>query len=434
MITQSITSSRLINRTPFFYGWVVMMAGTLGLIMTSPGQTFAVSIFIEQFISDLGISRSLVSTLYTVGTLTGSFALPFIGRQIDWRGPRRMVVIISLLFGLACIYMGYVQNAIMLGLGFILIRMLGQGSLSVVSQHVINQWWVRRRGAVLGISNLLLAILGLGTFPSLINWLIPQFGWRGTYMVLGGLLLLVMVPVGHFLFRDNPEQFGLQPDGGLPALSPSPTPNLPPKPLEENWPYAEAVRTRAFRIVALGLASIAMFTTGLLFHIVSIFADNNLPTGIAAAVFLPISITTAIITLASGILVDRLPVRYLLAASLLMQAAALLMAPWLSSEWLALLYGGVLGLVLGLSRTVGTVVWANYFGRRYLGAIAGTAATIGVAGSALGPMPFGIARDLLGNYNLVLMISAAIPLGLGFASLLLRPPHRPANPEQATTE
>ena len=82
---------------------------------------------------ELGISRSMVSTLYTVGTLTASFAMPFIGRQIDQRGSRQMTVIIVLVFGVACIYMGYVSNAFMLGIGFVALRMLGQGSLSLVT-------------------------------------------------------------------------------------------------------------------------------------------------------------------------------------------------------------------------------------------------------------------------------------------------------------
>ena len=114
--------------------------------MTSPGQTYVVSIFIEDFIADLGISRSLISTLYTLGTLIGSFALPIVGYQIDRRGARLMVGVITALFGLACVYMGYVQNAVMLGFGFIALRMLGQGSLGMVCTNVINQWWARRRG------------------------------------------------------------------------------------------------------------------------------------------------------------------------------------------------------------------------------------------------------------------------------------------------
>ena len=113
----TIRYSRLVNQSPIFYGWIILLMGTLGMIMTSPGQTYAVSIFIEHFITDLGLSRGLVSTLYTIGTLVGSFVLPLVGRQIDRRGPRLVMVFITLLFGLACVYMGFVSNAVTLGLG-----------------------------------------------------------------------------------------------------------------------------------------------------------------------------------------------------------------------------------------------------------------------------------------------------------------------------
>lgn len=164
-------TSRLINKTPFYYGWIIMLAGTIGIIMTSLGQTYAVSIFVDYFINDLNISRTTVSTLYTVATLVGSAALPLIGRLVDQRGPRLMVVAVALLFSAACIYMGFVQNMITLGLGFIVILMFGQGSLTLISENVINRWWVRRRGMIMGISGMTMALLGIGGFPNLINWL-----------------------------------------------------------------------------------------------------------------------------------------------------------------------------------------------------------------------------------------------------------------------
>ena len=84
---------------PVFYGWVIAAVGALGLVMTSPGQTYSVSIFIEHFIQDLNISRSLVSSLYTAGTLLGALALPTIGRQIDQRGARTMMPLITTVSG-----------------------------------------------------------------------------------------------------------------------------------------------------------------------------------------------------------------------------------------------------------------------------------------------------------------------------------------------
>jgi MFS family permease len=415
--------SDLANRSPVFYGWIIMLVGTLGMVMTSPGQTDSVSIFIERFIGDLQVSRSLVSTLYTMGTLLGSFALPVVGQQIDRQGSRRMVIVISALFGLACIYMGFVQNALMLGLGFIAIRMLGQGGLSLVCRNVINQWWVRRRGMVMGISGLLASLFGLGGFPNLINWLIPIYGWRLTYMFLGLFILAVMIPIGLGFFRNRPEDYGLQPDGLKPDLVEEKA--AAEEPIEENWTLSEAMHTSVFWVGGAGIASISMLTTGLFFHMVSIFQDNGLTPTVAASVYLPIALTTAIVTLGSGVLLSRIPVRVLLAASLVLQAVSLVMAGWfLQGTEMALLYGVIIGSMLGLVRTVGSVMWAMYFGRQHLGSITGVTTTISVVGTALGPMPLGIARDLLGSYNTALTVSAALPLLLGIISLFGRKPQR----------
>jgi sugar phosphate permease len=411
-----------VTRSPFFYGWTIMVAGTIGMVMTSPGQTYAVSIFIDPLIEGLGISRSLISGLYTIGTLVGSFALPFLGRSIDRYGPRRMVVIIALVFGLACMYMGTVQNALMLGFGFVAIRMFGQGGLGLVSQNVINQWWVVRRGTIMGISGLVMSLVGLAAFPRLIHLLLAAYGWRTTYFLLGALVLAIMLPVGYFFFRDRPERFGMQPDGGVVGANAATKVTTP----EENWTLDEVVRTPIFWVFSLSLSSLGMLSTGLFFHNVSIFADNGLDASVAAMIFLPIAITTALVNFGSGLLVDRIPVRVVLAGALVLQAGALLMAQAIATVPLALAYGILVGASGGLQRTISSVVWATYFGRRYLGSITGVTSTIMIAGSALGPLPFGISRDLWGSYNPALVISALLPAGLAILCLFFARPRRVA--------
>ena len=393
--------------------------------MTSPGQTYVVSIFIEDFIADLGISRSLISTLYTLGTLIGSFALPIVGYQIDRRGARLMVGVITALFGLACVYMGYVQNAVMLGFGFVALRMLGQGSLGMVCTNVINQWWARRRGLVMGISGMAGSLISLGGFPNLVNWFLPIYGWRFTYICLGLILVFVMTPMGLIFVRNHPEDYGLQPDGGESTTFRSrKRKQVPVGWTEVHWTLGDAMRTSVFWILVATLSAISMLSTGLFFHMVSIFIDNGLTPNLAAAVFVPIAVTTAIVNLGSGVLVDRVPVRILLAIGLFFQALSLLMVRSLSSPTLVLVFGVVLGVSSGLIRILGGVVWAMYFGRRHLGRITGFTTMITITGSALGPMPLGIGRDLLGSYNFALLISAFIPLLLGIVGFFIDDPAR----------
>src|SRR5712671_7926157 len=136
----------LIKVLPLHYGWVILAAGTFGSFMTLPGQTAGVSVFLDPLTADLGISRTWASTAYAVGTLAGILPAPLIGRWIDRRGPRLTATIIAASLALACAYMALVQSGIMLLLGFALLRGTAIGGLSLVSQQVVNLWFVQRRG------------------------------------------------------------------------------------------------------------------------------------------------------------------------------------------------------------------------------------------------------------------------------------------------
>jgi sugar phosphate permease len=427
---KTVPKRSFVHRWPFFYGWVVAAVGTLGMSMTGPGQTPVISIFTDAFIADLGLSRSTISLLYTVGSLIGGVSLSVWGRQIDRYGSRLMFGVITGLFGVACIYVGSVQNALMLGLGFVALRMLGQGGLALVSQNVVNQWWVQRRGLVMGISGVATSILLVGLFPNVAHALLGQYGWRITYPILGGALLLGLLPLGLVLLRDRPEEYGLRPDGRTISGRDRARAALHGAP-EAEWTLAEAISTPAFWVVALSIGAYGMLLTGLFFHMVSIFDSRNLSAEAAVAVYVPVAATSAVVRLGGGYLADRVPLRVLLVVALISTSLILGMVQILNSVTMAMAYGVLLGLNGGLFGIVMSVVWASYFGRRHLGSIAGMASTFTVIGSALGPLPLALAYDLLGSYNEVLTVEALIPLALAVANLFVRRPG--AQPSQFTS-
>jgi MFS transporter, OFA family, oxalate/formate antiporter len=419
-----IKKQTFVTDFPVYYGWMIMAAGTLGMIMTSPGQTYTESIFIESLIKDLSLSRSLVSTLYAFGTLVGGFSLPFWGRQVDYHGSRKIVTVVSILFGLSLIFMGFVQTPLMVGLGFILIRMLGQGSLGLVSQTAINQWWVRKRGLIMGLSGLLMALIGMGGFPSLVHWLISVLDWRAAYIILGLGLLLIMAPVGFLFFRNRPEDYQLQPDGIVSDQPETTQHAFDDDPVEINWTLDEALHTRAFWFFGFSLSFYVLAVTGLTFHIVSIFQTQGLDSSLAASVFLPIALTAALSNMLVGYLSDRVPLQVLLSVGLLLLAAALATAQWLAGIGSVLIFGIVFGISNGFARTLGSVVWPAFYGRQHLGSIYGYTAVLTIIGAAIGPLPFGIVFDQIGSYKPVLWITALISMLLGLGSLLTRKPQK----------
>ena len=177
-----LRSSRLIRRVPFFYGWVVLGVGTLGIVMMGPSQSYTVSLFLDHFVQDLGISRATASLIYGVATLTASLLLPLTGRLVDRYGTRRLIALNALVFGLALMAMSQVSGPWTLLVGLLLVRYLGFGSMQLISNNAIAQWFILRRGLVMGVAGQSLAI-SLLFFPWLSNQLINDLGWRQAWVV-----------------------------------------------------------------------------------------------------------------------------------------------------------------------------------------------------------------------------------------------------------
>lgn len=415
-----LKSSRVVDAVPFFYGWVILGAGTLGIVMMGPSQTFTVSVFLDYLIVDLDISRSTLSLVYGLATLGASFMLPMTGRLLDRYGPRLMVFFVALGLGLACMSLSLVQGLATIFLGFLAVRFLGFGSLQMVSSNLIAQWFVRRRGRVMGLAGLSLGVTVL-TFPALAEYLIGRFDWRMAWVLLGLLVWVVMLPVGWLFFRDRPELYGLRPDGETRLKAGETEPVA-----ERSWTLAEARRTGVFWLFAIGLSAITAILAGLVFHQLSLFEVRGLSRDVAVDTFRVVALFTVVGNLSMGWLLDRYSARLLLALTLFTMVAAVVMIQVMATPFQAFVYGALQGLASGSFRVLDAVVWPKYFGRRHLGSIRGATMLGSVGGTALGPYPLGLSLDVLGSYVPVLVVLGAIPTVLGLAALWVNRPEKGA--------
>ncbi len=419
-IHTSLKSSRLINATPFFYGWVILAAGTIGTIMMGPSQTFTVGIFLDGFITELGISRSNISLIYGLSTFLASLLLPMTGRLVDRYGPRRIVLFVAFGLGLASISMAWVEGMLAIFAGFFALRFMGFGSLQLVSNNVIAQWFIRQRGFVMGLSGLSLSI-GLIVFPALSEYLIRQFDWRGAWVMLGLLVWVVMLPLGWLFFRDRPELYGLLPDGDdQPVHVKAQSPPV----LENNWTVVEARRTGVFWLFLVALSAMTMIMAGLVFHQLSLFEVRGLSRETGIGAFRVMAIFAVVGNLGMGRLLDNFSARILLTVVLMLLAAALILVQVMTTPAQAFVFGALAGLVSGCYRVIDSTVWAKYFGRLHLGAIKG-ATSIGVIGStALGPYLLGFSLDYLGSYNPVLTALLSLPVSISLLAFFIKRPQK----------
>ncbi len=418
-----IYHSSIISRTPFFYGWIILTASALTRFISSPGQTFLISVFIDPIISELGWSRTLISSLYTAGSLTAGVAVIFVGRLLDRYGARIILLAVGILFGLAALWMSTVDHPVKLYIGFAALRTLGQGSLSLIPSTLIALWFVRLRGRAMAIGGIGEAI-GMVTFPLMVYALISHIGWRNAWVVLALVIWVVMVPI-VLLVRRSPESVGLLPDGGprrQPKGQASGTQASTAR--EVNFSLSEALHTRAFWLLLFACSAMPLISTGLSFHQISLLTSKGIQTGVATAVFAITGPSSLLGTFIAGFMADRFPNRYLLVVGQVLLGMAMLWIFLITSTWQAFTYGAILGLSQGFSMNVVAVIWPNYYGRQHLGSIRGVSMAATVAFAALGPLPFGVVYDITGDYSLAILVLLALPVASAVTALLALPPKK----------
>lgn len=412
------SSSTLVERSPVYYGWVVLGISTLGMAATLPGQTAGISLFIDAFIEDLGVSRSAVSWLYTVATVLGSLGLPLVGRLLDRYGPRRVAVVLIGLLAVSCAGMSGVRGWIGVFVGFLCLRGVGQGALGLVNNHAVNLWFERRRGLAVGV-------LGLGMagatalFPPLIEQGLQAYGWEATYLIMGALLAGVVWPLGALLYRDAPERYGLSLDEG-----PAEDENV--STASDASADAAAIRgvrpetaywTGTFWLFTIAGVCTAGFGTGLLFHHFAILEEVGVARTWAAQFFVPLGIVTGLFNVGTGWLVDRYPPRLLLAGQLTLFGAMMGGLPAVDTAVEVWVYGGVFGVAQGMQGALLGSAYAYYFGRAHHGTIRGLANTVFIGGTAIGPAVLALGPSHLGGFAPILWILTPVPLLLAAAAL-----------------
>lgn len=431
-----------INRHAF-YGWAMMVVGGMGLLASSPAQSYTFAVFMDPVSAELGLSRTAISSAYALATLAAAFGLTPVGWLMDRFGGRLIITGLTVMLGLASIAFGYIGSLLWLTLGFVAMRFLGQGALMLTCNTLVAQWFNRKRGVALSLSGLGFSA-GMAIYPPLTQWAIEQWGWRPTWLWLGLSVWVLMLLPAWLLIHDRPEALGLRPDG-----DPTPETALPDAPshrvaavnaagnaagkaeppstaaaADDGFTLSEALRHPVFWLMAVALSVPPMLITGVVLHQISIFERQGLSAHVAALVFPVIAVTMVVSMPLLGWMLDRYPTRHMAALALGMMGCTLLSMLLVRDIPTAMLYAVFNGAASGSMVTTGSYVWPAYFGRRALGSIQGAGRTVGILGAALGPLPFGIAYDTLGGYTEALLVLSLLPFAMAMAVLWVRPPVR----------
>jgi MFS family permease len=392
----------------------MVAVSALALAMTAPGQTAAISAFIDPMTEGLGISRSAISSAYLIGTLVGAAAMPLVGRALDRFGTRATMAAIGAVFGAVLLGLSFVSGLIGLTAGFVGVRMAGQGALGLTATTAVAVWFSRRRGLAVGLVSAVGAA-GISLAPIGLEALISATSWRTAWAIEGLAVWAIVIPLALSGVRDSPADLGQRP-GGQPPAGPEPT--SPPV----GATLGQAAHTAFFWVVLVGVAVAGMLGTAVAFHQIDLLGERGLSSSEAAANFLPQTAASLVSTLAVGALIDRISPRRLTAACMLALAAGLAWGVAVDPGWSAVGFGLLLGGSAGAIRTLEAGAFPRYFGTTHLGAIRGVIAAVSVGSTAFGPLAFSLVHDATGGYTAALLASAVLPLLVAAAALLLPVP------------
>ena len=410
-------------KSPIFYGYVILVIGTIGIYCSIPGQTIGVSVFTDPVKDALGLSRNQFSNAYMIGTIASSLVIGRAGVWFDRYGAKYVAFFAALTLGITlflCSWSAKMSECLrallatdswvvsfsLITVLFFILRFAGQGVLTMASRNVIMIWFDKNRGKVNAFSSVALSF-GFSSSPLWINGLIEGYGWESTWQFLAVGLLFFSVIIFIF-YKVSPEKHGLLPDGAD-TLSVDAEEQIT---VRQQFTLQEAKKKRAFWMYGLTLAFNSFFITGLTFHVVSIFDSEGFSKQDAISIFLPGSVVAVTVSTIFNFLSDYLPLKlylYLMLFGGFLASLGFLLLSTPAGVPMLIAGFGILG---GFFAVLNAVAWPRFFGRTHLGSITGKIMSFLILASALAPSVFSLCLSTFGSYRLVGY------LGIGFLTFL----------------
>jgi sugar phosphate permease len=274
--------------------------------------------------------------------------------------------------------------------------------------------------------------IGLASMPLVAQFVITGWGWRTSWAALGMYTLALGVLPVYLLMARRPEDLGLAADGPSPPPPDDAGPSAvrsPVRPVdardELNLTLGEAMRTRAFWILALFSVAGFIIQAGVSLHQVAHFINQGVPGPMAA-----LSASTFAIAQTFGVIIwaglaRRVPLRFLLSAAGFLAAIGTMGIAASSTLISGAPAAFMLGMAVGGFHLLLRLIFADYYGRQYLGSIRGVNIGAQISGQVLGPFIAGLMFDYTRSYWVPFSAFAVTATLASLVVLAATPPGRP---------
>ena len=383
--------------------WWIVVGSVLGLIVgNGPVMQFSFGVFLMPVAQALNAERGTMSAALMVGLLMTGLATPLVGRLVDRFGIRAVALPAIVLFSLAMACIGLFANAT-----WAFIALYGVAGIVAAGQtpltycKAVSSAFDAKRGLALGIS---IAGVGVGTalVPVFAQRMLVEFGWRGAYVGLGVLTLLVALPAMAFLVARRDASAG-----GPRVAAAMDLPGLT---------AAQAVRTSAFLKLAISFFLVALAASGTIAHIVPMMVDRGMEARNATVALSAAGIALIGGRLLAGYLLDRVFAPYIAVVFFALPLIGVGILLGSSSQVLTMSAAVLVGLGLGAEVDLIAFLQSRYLGLRAFGEIYGYLFAVFMLGSAMGPLLMGMSHQHLHDYAPAMW---ALMAGLVIACLLM---------------
>ncbi|MFU8816739.1 MAG: MFS transporter [Pseudomonadales bacterium] len=403
-----------------FYGWWIVAAagGVQYLASVLWMQSYGAYVVLLQ--SDFGWSKTVLAGAFALTRVESGLLGPLQGWLVDRFGPRPILQIGTLLFGLGFVLFSQVNSLLTFYLSFALIALGSSlGGFATLMVSLVN-WFSRYRATAVSISQVGYALGGFSV--PLVILLLEAFGWRTTALISGVLVVLVGMPLVQVV-RHRPGEIGLLPDGAVPK----PREAHEPHPLNLDFTARQAMRTAAFWLISAGHAVSLLTVSAVMVHLVPHLTEGlgfTLPmAGIAIALMTGFQMTGQLL---GGYLGDRMNKRIVCALCMVAHAVGLALVTFATNWGMVVAFAALHGLAWGVRGPLMVALRADYFGPSSFGTIMGFSSLIVMFGMSGGPLIAGYMADVSGNYESGLALLAFCALLGSVLFLMATPPARPA--------
>ncbi len=380
-----------------FYGWWIVAVAFLTHGVATGTVFYGFGVFLPVLIEHFGWTRAQAGFGFSLVSVGAAIYSPIVGRAVDRFGPRPVQVLGALVLALGFTALGRLDSLGEFYLLMVAAVALGSTALgNIPSNAAVARWFVRRRGQALGIATAGISMGGV-VFVPLTQWLIERRGWRDAFGALAIVTLVLCVPAVLLFMRRSPESMGLGADGeGRHHAGADPHIRAE---LDRSWTARQAVRSRAFWLVAAAFALSGSALSTVLMLLVACLRERGWAAGSAAWVLAATAAVGVLGKLGFGTLLDRLGERRTIVWCFVLQALgiALLLVP---TGWATAAYVVVFGFAMGGHAPLYAALVGICFGRGHYGAILGWMMPLLISAQVLALPLVGAVRDQTGSYQI----------------------------------